>query len=266
MSKSALPIARTIAATLERRIVDGTYLEGAQVKQADVAAEFGVSHIPVREALAALAQYGLLEISPNRGATVTYLSASQCMELADMRVALEELALKSSIRCLTDADLAQARVAIAKGQKSTSLEDRSKWNWAFHRALYARSERPFLQSQLEVLWRHADRYLRLGTRPDPRGPAHGGFKHRIGLQQEAHLERRQGNDGVAPPTRFDRLVPAIGGNADPSLGGRPPYGRTDRLVGALALMHAHDNQPHVCGDANPTGLSRGPHRRSLRRP
>lgn len=159
MSKSKHPIARTIAATLERRIVDGTYLEGAPVKQADIAQEFGVSHIPVREALAALAQNGLIEISPNRGATVTKLSAEQCMELAEMRVVLEELAMKSSILLLTEADISLARTALAKGKSSKSLEERAKWNWEFHRILYSKADRPFLLGQLEVLWRHADRYL-----------------------------------------------------------------------------------------------------------
>lgn len=159
MSKSKHPIARTIAATLERRIVDGSYLEGAPVKQADIALEFGVSHIPVREALAALAQNGLIEISPNRGATVTRLSADQCMELAEMRVALEALAMKSSIQHLTEADIALAETAMARDQRSKSLEDRAKWNWAFHRVLYSKADRPFLLGQLEILWRHADRYL-----------------------------------------------------------------------------------------------------------
>lgn len=159
MSKTANPAARTIASALQQRIADGTYAGGMPIRQAEIAAEFGVSHIPVREALAALAQSGLVDIQPNRGAVVTSLTAEQCLELAEMRVALESLALKQSMKRLSDEDLALARHAIDKGEASTSLEDRSRWNWQFHRVLHSRAQRPFLLSQLELLWRHTDRYL-----------------------------------------------------------------------------------------------------------
>lgn len=159
MSKTANPAARTIALTLQRRIVDGTYPGGMPIRQAEVAAEFGVSHIPVREALASLAQGGLVDIQHNRGAVVTALSAAQCLELAEMRVALESIALKHSMKRLLPADLLAARQALSRGTKAKSLEDRSRWNWQFHRLLHAGAARPFLLSQLETLWRHADRYL-----------------------------------------------------------------------------------------------------------
>lgn len=159
MSKTANPAARTIALTLQRRIVDGTYPGGMPIRQAEVATEFGVSHIPVREALASLAQGGLVDIQPNRGAVVTALSADQCLELAEMRVALESIALKHSMKRLSAKDLVAARQALARGAKADSLEERSQWNWAFHRLLHAGAARPFLLSQLETLWKHADRYL-----------------------------------------------------------------------------------------------------------
>lgn len=159
MSKTAIPAARTIALTLQRRIADGTYPGGMPIRQAELAAEFGVSHIPVREALASLAQSGLVDIQPNRGAVVTTLSAEQCLELAEMRVALESIALKHSMMWLSAKDLAAARQALTRGARAKSLEDRSQWNWQFHRLLLAGAARPFLLSQLETLWRHADRYL-----------------------------------------------------------------------------------------------------------
>ena len=82
MSKSAQPIAKIIAQALEQRIIEGLHEQAVPLRQAELALEFGTSHIPVREALATLAEKGLVQIIPNRGAVVAPLSAKQCNELA----------------------------------------------------------------------------------------------------------------------------------------------------------------------------------------
>jgi DNA-binding GntR family transcriptional regulator len=56
MPKNAQPIAKLIAQSLEQRIIDGVHHVATPLRQADLAAEFGTSHIPVREALASLAE------------------------------------------------------------------------------------------------------------------------------------------------------------------------------------------------------------------
>lgn len=159
MPKNAQPIAKAIAQALEQRIIEGVHAHAVPLRQAELAAEFGTSHIPVREALASLAEKGMVQIIPNRGAVVVPLSAGQCRELADMRAALEPLALRRSVPRLTEAMLAAARQAWEQGRSARTLALRAQRNWAFHRALYAGGEQPFLLGQLETLWRHADRYL-----------------------------------------------------------------------------------------------------------
>ncbi|MGE5336360.1 MAG: GntR family transcriptional regulator [Gemmatimonadota bacterium] len=159
MSKSAQPVSRLIAQALERRIIDGRYAASLPLRQAELAEEFGASHIPVREALASLAQKGLVEILPNRGAVVVPLSVSQCAELAEMRVALELVALRHSVPRLGAAQIDAARRALERGRSARSLASRARQNWNFHRALCAACDRPFLLGQIETLWRHADRYL-----------------------------------------------------------------------------------------------------------
>lgn len=159
MSKSVQPIAKLIAQSLEQRIIDGVHHEAVPLRQADLAAEFGTSHIPVREALAALAEKGLVQIIPNRGAVIVPLSSDHCAELAEMRAALEPVALRHSIPHLDEAHLSAARAALQRGRRAVRLEVRARENWAFHRALYAAADRPFLLSQLDSLWRHAERYL-----------------------------------------------------------------------------------------------------------
>jgi DNA-binding GntR family transcriptional regulator len=159
MPKSAQPIARLIAQALELRIAQGMHTEALPLRQAELAEEFGTSHIPVREALASLAEKGLVQILPNRGAVIVPLTALQCRELAEMRVALEVLAVRQAVPLLQDSDIEAARNALDAGQQAPTLPLRAAHNWAFHRALYAPAQRPFLMSQLDTLWRHADRYL-----------------------------------------------------------------------------------------------------------
>jgi len=159
MSKSAQPIAKMIAKALEQRIIEGLHEQPVPLRQAELALEFGTSHIPVREALATLAEKGLVQIIPNRGAVVVPLSAKQCNELADMRVALELVAIRAAVPNLAEAHLKRAQTALARGRAAVKLAFRAQQNWEFHRAIYAAGDQPFLLSQLEALWRHADRYL-----------------------------------------------------------------------------------------------------------
>jgi len=159
MSKSAQPIAKIIAQALEQRIIEGLHEQAVPLRQAELALEFGTSHIPVREALATLAEKGLVQIIPNRGAVVVPLSAKQCNELAGTRVALELVAIRSAIPNLAEAHLKKAQTALARGRATVKLAFRAQQNWEFHRAIYAAGDQPFLLSQLEALWRHADRYL-----------------------------------------------------------------------------------------------------------
>jgi DNA-binding GntR family transcriptional regulator len=159
MSKSSQPIAKLIAQALEQRIIEGVHHEPVPLRQADLALEFGTSHIPVREALASLAEKGLVEIIPNRGAVIVPLSSTHCLELAEMRAALEPIALRESVPRLDPAGLKAAHDALRRGRSASKLSARARLNWEFHRALYAAADRRFLLSQLDGLWRHAERYL-----------------------------------------------------------------------------------------------------------
>jgi DNA-binding GntR family transcriptional regulator len=160
MSKSTIPKSRLIADALERRIVNTVSRQAVALRQADLAIEFGVSHIPVREALAALAQRGLLRVLPNRGALIPPLTAQQCEELARIRAALEGLAVEIAVPRLGPAHFSAASASLRMGKRARTLDQRAKCNWAFHRSIYAAAKMPFLDEQLDRLWRHADRYLR----------------------------------------------------------------------------------------------------------
>ena len=86
--------AHDIFALLRVRIAQQQIAPGAKLREADLAAEFGVPRTRIREALAALEQRGLVERIPNRGAVVMRLDLSQVFHIYNLREVLEGLAAR----------------------------------------------------------------------------------------------------------------------------------------------------------------------------
>lgn len=85
-----------LAAVLRERIASHELPPGSKLAETDLAQEFGVPRTRVREALAVLAQRGLVERIPNRGAVVMRLEWSQAMHLYDLREVLEGLCARQA--------------------------------------------------------------------------------------------------------------------------------------------------------------------------
>jgi DNA-binding GntR family transcriptional regulator len=148
-----------IAEQLRRAILLGTIAGGVQLKQNDVAARFGVSVAPVREALQRLIADGLAVLHPNRGVTVSRVSEQDFMEIAELRSLLEPHALRHSAPRLTVADLQYSEAVLAKAAQASDPLDRANLHWEFHRSLYQRAERPRLLAQIGGLYQGINRYL-----------------------------------------------------------------------------------------------------------
>ncbi|MGN6233742.1 MAG: GntR family transcriptional regulator [Trinickia sp.] len=160
-SPTAKFFSESLADQLRDRILRGELAPGAQLRQDKIAQEFGTSHIPVREAFAQLQARGFVTIIANRGAFVSSMTADEADELQAMRVALELLALDSAIDAFTSEDAAAAREILEIDRNAGDVDQWSRDNWAFHRAIYAPCGKRYLLSVLESLWQKADRYLRL---------------------------------------------------------------------------------------------------------
>ena len=112
------PRSESLLEDLREAILTGRYGPGAHLVQDDLAAAFGVSRIPLREALRRLEGEGLVVISPNRGAVVRSLAPKDVVDLYDLRIALESLAVRraaeryADLRGSTKTRHAQARAAI----------------------------------------------------------------------------------------------------------------------------------------------------------
>jgi DNA-binding GntR family transcriptional regulator len=75
---------------LERLIFQGTIKAGERVNESTLAAHFRTSRGPLREALQALGEQGLISFARNRGAFVRQLPLDEAEELYDLRAALDD--------------------------------------------------------------------------------------------------------------------------------------------------------------------------------
>jgi len=100
-----------LAATLQARILSGEIATGARLRQQTIAAEFGVSRTPVREALRKLQADGIVVLEPNRGAVVRGPTARDIREAYEVRAELEGLAAERATDLIRDDQLERLREA-----------------------------------------------------------------------------------------------------------------------------------------------------------
>jgi DNA-binding GntR family transcriptional regulator len=96
---------------LRDAILDGTLEPGEQLKDAEIAEWLGLSRTPIREALARLEEYGLVETAPNRFTRVTPLSAADARDAFTVVAALHSLAALLGVPRVEKSELAAMRQA-----------------------------------------------------------------------------------------------------------------------------------------------------------
>ncbi len=113
-----------IAAKIRERIMSGDIPIGAQLRQAELASDFGVSRTPVREALRQLQTGGLIDVVPNRGAVVRVPAPWEVRQAYEVRAELESLAAARAVSRISRADIERLRAANqAMYDRSTAESD-----------------------------------------------------------------------------------------------------------------------------------------------
>lgn len=110
-AKSGTALVDDLAARIRERIMSGEIAIGAQLRQAELAADFGVSRTPVREALRQLQTGGLIEVHPNRGAVVRVPAPWEVREAYEVRAELEALAAARAVLRISQAEIDELRIA-----------------------------------------------------------------------------------------------------------------------------------------------------------
>ncbi|KUZ99645.1 GntR family transcriptional regulator [Burkholderia sp. AU19243] len=129
--------ADAVAASLREMIINGELQAGERLVERDLAERFGISRIPMREAIQRLEREGLLDIFRNRGAVVRMLSASDVQEIYDMRTLLEGDAIYRSVKRLDDETLARAELVHRLLGESSVPRRQGELNREFHALLYS---------------------------------------------------------------------------------------------------------------------------------
>lgn len=128
-----------IEETLRNAILDGRLPCGTAMRQQELASLFGVSRMPVREALRQLEAQSLLHVVTHKGAVVAPLIEDNSAETYELRLLLESEALRLSIPLLTEADLADAENFICALEQEKDYTEIGRLNRLFHMTLYSKA-------------------------------------------------------------------------------------------------------------------------------
>ncbi|WP_405804216.1 GntR family transcriptional regulator [Streptomyces sp. NBC_00210] len=132
---------------IKHGILTGRLSPGQALVETELAAQFGVSKTPVREALKTLAGTGLVVMSQYKGATVRMVDADMAREVFDVRLLLEPEALRRTVT--RRASLEPAQSALIGADEAADAAQRSLANREFHRALYLPCGNPLLARMLD---------------------------------------------------------------------------------------------------------------------
>ncbi len=154
-------LSEQIFALVRDRIVSGEIPVAAAIRQDALAAELGVSKIPLREALARLEQEGLLIARANRGFFVRPLKPAEAEEVFALRLKIEPETVARASKVATHTDKAAARAALRELDRAAVADRASvgRLNRAFHTSLIRPLDQPVTVQILERLNLIGERYV-----------------------------------------------------------------------------------------------------------
>ena len=154
-------LADEIAYRLRADILDGRLPFGARLQHEELAARFGVSRTPIREALRQLQALNLVELAPNRGATVRTPSRAELVEVYELRAEMEGFACalacdRASAEDLDELERTQERLTEAVGSAGR-VDDAeldaavTEANTAFHDLIHRAADNRRLTESIQAL-------------------------------------------------------------------------------------------------------------------
>jgi DNA-binding GntR family transcriptional regulator len=149
---------------LRRAIVTGELRPGEQVLQDALAERFGVSRVPLREALKILEGEGQVIYRPHRGYFVAELDLDDLREVYRIRDLLESEAVRVAVPRVTEPELAELSAALDDVERAAAAGDlvrMAEANRRFHFGLIEAAHLPRLSRLVRVLWDATDVYRSL---------------------------------------------------------------------------------------------------------
>lgn len=129
------PLGALATERLRDAILSGEYQPGERLVEDRLSEAFGISRVPIREALRALASDGLVEVRPNRGASVAAISPAMAADLVEVRAMLEGLNARLAARHSQPAIIEELRAILRDGNRAAvdgDVGDLVRLNAEFH--------------------------------------------------------------------------------------------------------------------------------------
>lgn len=139
---------------LKHEIFSGLLKPGDQLEEADLAARFGVSRTPIREAIRSMVDCGLLETRPRKGAIVRVLSAKELNDLFEVAAELEGMASRLASEMLTQSDKKSIQAGLDHCRAAVEADDIPAYaaaNLEFHGAIHNACGNAWLVDQLQQI-------------------------------------------------------------------------------------------------------------------
>jgi len=144
-----------VADYVREGILCGDIARGARLKQAELAAELGLSITPVREALKLLVAEGFILGANHRGALVAPFDLSTADEIVDLRALLEARLTVRAMRKMTLGEMQQLQLLAQEYEGKAAAEEVREAQAAyyrFHRYLFSLAREPVNLRFVQVLW------------------------------------------------------------------------------------------------------------------
>lgn len=146
-----VPLRTTVRDRIRQEIVAGTIVPGARLVERNLAAELGVSRVPVREALRDLVAEGYAVDRATRGIAVRHYPAAEIDELFDIRGALEGVLLRRALDGLSESGETKLRECLDDARRALDAGDQLaavSANARFHEVLAEVAAGPTLRDML----------------------------------------------------------------------------------------------------------------------
>lgn len=144
--------------TLRHQILSGELVHGERLAEEEIAETLGISRTPVREALRRLAAEGLVDVAPNRGASVARWESADLQEIFDLRAILESYAAEQAtsntspeLFATLESICDEMESTYARSKGSRALQALASGNRRFHRSIMEAADSPRLLAMIDSL-------------------------------------------------------------------------------------------------------------------
>lgn len=202
------PIERSVLSDKVSKVIsdgllEGRFQPGDRLVENELAELLGVSRSPIREALTELANSGLIERQPGRGAAIREWSVKDLEDLFSVRILLEGEAVRLIYEMDPAPDLAVLDDIIGRMKRAASAIDYGRMidlDLEFHRALWHLAGNRLLEQVLRGLSQQFRLFLTLNWR------FHGGIENVAGNHERIVLALREGPDARVKDAIADHVV------------------------------------------------------------